>query len=682
MTGTSTALSLAALIPLLLSIAACAGGPDYAQLDAIRALEAQRSGRDELMALCGDPDRDIRRAACEALGHLADPAVEPALERCVRDDDTSVVRAAAFALGRMEHAGGSPDLNDALEHADPAVRLLAARALGHRLALDAVPQLLDLAGTDPSATVRAAAATALGELVSDRRGPRAIADAERATVAGSLAARLDVETHAATREMLAYALAEAADPSGSDAARRALESIEGGATDETSRWTRIFALRALARSGTIDESELLRFADDSDPQLAFAALAALGRRPAVAQSAAVWTTCARLATDGTSAHVRARALQLAASNPAPSGELATLCATLTADPSPTVRRAALEVRARQDPTAAMEPIDVALGDPDFFERAAAVHAARRLPTSQAHPRLARALEDPVPAVRAAAVQALADHPQCESLDDLLGKAATDRDLAMREELATTLTALAPGRATLARAAFLDRPGSEYAEARKLLLAALVACDPTADGLDSLLERALRDPDLAVRLEAARQLRARHRPVPDFDPIDRGPFPRVGDGVPPDFLSSRPVLELQTTRGPIVIALAPALAPVHCWSLCQLAASGRLDGRAFHRVVGDFVVQGGDERDDGYGNRSWLDGTLRAEINPLPFLAGTLGMPRTAEPDSGGGQLFLTLGPTPWLDGRYTALGRITSGLAVAELIEVGDRIVTARVSNR
>ncbi len=150
----------------------------------------------------------------------------------------------------------------------------------------------------------------------------------------------------------------------------------------------------------------------------------------------------------------------------------------------------------------------------------------------------------------------------------------------------------------------------------------------------------------------------------------------------DFLLTRPRIAMRTDKGEFVITLAPALAPVHCWNLVQLARSGKLDGRAFHRVVPDFVVQGGDLRDDGYGNVSWLGGTLRRESNPLPFLAGTVGMPRTAEPDSGGGQLFVTLGPAPWLDGAYTAFGRITSGLSVVERIEVGDRIVSARLIAR
>jgi cyclophilin family peptidyl-prolyl cis-trans isomerase len=127
---------------------------------------------------------------------------------------------------------------------------------------------------------------------------------------------------------------------------------------------------------------------------------------------------------------------------------------------------------------------------------------------------------------------------------------------------------------------------------------------------------------------------------------------------------------------------PAAAPVHAWNFVQLAASGRYDGTLFHRAVPDFVIQGGSARGDGYDNRSWLGGRLRDEPSPLPFDAGTVGMPKSATADSGGGQFFVTLVPAPHLDGRYTAFGRITAGLAVAESIEVGDRIVRIVAKSR
>ncbi|MBI5851744.1 MAG: peptidylprolyl isomerase, partial [Planctomycetes bacterium] len=491
----------------------------------------------------------------------------------------------------------------------------------------------------------------------------------------ALGARLDVEAVPAVRDALAWSLAELAVPEAAPSARAALRPPATVGDGPTARWTRVFALRALSAAGVTEEAELLVLAADPDPQLQLAALAALARRPASALTSHLLDALRTIASGAASAHVRARAIALLGDRADPHDDRARhALADAAADPSPSVRRAALHARARLDPAAAALALDAALASLDPFDRAAAATAAARLPDDLARPRLSRALDDATPSVRAAAVAALATKRDLPELDAWLARAAADVDLAVAEELAATLTALAPGRGDLARAAFARRPSSQHAEARKALLGAIVACDPEAPDLDATLRSALDDPDLGVRLEAARRLAARGAIVPPFCDADRRRFPRVGVEVPVAFLATRPRLELVTTRGRMVVALAPAIAPVHCWNLCQLAARGALDGLPFHRVVPDFVVQGGDSRGDGYGNLSIWGGNLRAEIDAMPFLAGTVGMPRSAEPDSGGGQFFVTLGPAPHLDGRYTALGRVVQGLAVAELIEIGDRI--------
>jgi cyclophilin family peptidyl-prolyl cis-trans isomerase len=115
--------------------------------------------------------------------------------------------------------------------------------------------------------------------------------------------------------------------------------------------------------------------------------------------------------------------------------------------------------------------------------------------------------------------------------------------------------------------------------------------------------------------------------------------------------------------------------MHVHNFAKLAARGAYDGLTFHRVVSDFVVQGGDPRGDGNGGEAWDGGSLRAEPTPRPFLRGSLGMPRNDDPDSGGGQIFLTLRETPHLDWRYANFGDLVAGFDVLERIEVGDRIL-------
>jgi cyclophilin family peptidyl-prolyl cis-trans isomerase len=93
------------------------------------------------------------------------------------------------------------------------------------------------------------------------------------------------------------------------------------------------------------------------------------------------------------------------------------------------------------------------------------------------------------------------------------------------------------------------------------------------------------------------------------------------------------------------------------------------------VVPNFVVQGLCPRGDGYGTGGRR---LPDEINPVPYLTGTLGMPNAGEPHTGGCQIFMTHLPTPHLDGRYTVFGRVTDGLDVMARLQIGDTIQRVR----
>ncbi|HSF43323.1 MAG TPA: peptidylprolyl isomerase, partial [Thermoanaerobaculia bacterium] len=95
-----------------------------------------------------------------------------------------------------------------------------------------------------------------------------------------------------------------------------------------------------------------------------------------------------------------------------------------------------------------------------------------------------------------------------------------------------------------------------------------------------------------------------------------------------------------------------------------------DGLTFHRVVPDFVIQGGDPRGDGTGGPGY---SIRDEVNRLRYDRGVLGM-ALAGADTGGSQFFLTLSPQPHLDGGYTVFGEIVSGGEVLDRIRLGDRI--------
>jgi cyclophilin family peptidyl-prolyl cis-trans isomerase len=183
---------------------------------------------------------------------------------------------------------------------------------------------------------------------------------------------------------------------------------------------------------------------------------------------------------------------------------------------------------------------------------------------------------------------------------------------------------------------------------------------------------LADPNVTVRDHARGALRWLHGRDPEM-PAPAHPQPSPGD---PWALAGRDVRLLVTTeRGDLVVRLFPDDAPRAVASLVQLARRGFYDGLAFHRVVPDFVVQGGDPRGDGYGGPGY---SLRCEINAHRFERGTVGI-ALAGKDTGGSQFFITQSPQPHLDARYTVFGRVLDGMDVIDRLQVGDVIRRVRI---
>jgi cyclophilin family peptidyl-prolyl cis-trans isomerase len=134
------------------------------------------------------------------------------------------------------------------------------------------------------------------------------------------------------------------------------------------------------------------------------------------------------------------------------------------------------------------------------------------------------------------------------------------------------------------------------------------------------------------------------------------------------------VRVETEKGTLTLSLECADAALTCASFLSLAGQGFYDGIALHRIVPDFVVQGGDPRGDGTGGPGY---SLRDEINLVSYDRGVVGMALSG-PDTGGSQFFVALAPQPHLDGGYTAFGRVVDGLDVLERLEQWDRIVRVR----
>lgn len=137
------------------------------------------------------------------------------------------------------------------------------------------------------------------------------------------------------------------------------------------------------------------------------------------------------------------------------------------------------------------------------------------------------------------------------------------------------------------------------------------------------------------------------------------------------LQKESTAEILTSKGSIVIKVFPNRAPASVSSFIQLAQDGYYNGKAFHRVVPNFVVQTGCPRGDGFGG---LDFTLRSELAGAYYDdEGYVGM-ASAGLHTEGPQFFITHSPTPHLDGRYTIIGKVISGMDVVHRLTIGDTI--------
>lgn len=136
--------------------------------------------------------------------------------------------------------------------------------------------------------------------------------------------------------------------------------------------------------------------------------------------------------------------------------------------------------------------------------------------------------------------------------------------------------------------------------------------------------------------------------------------------------SAPVVTLKVKdMGDIVIQLDPKAAPNTVKNFLDLASSGFYDGLIFHRVIADFMIQGGDPNGDGSGGPGF---TIKGEFksngvaNELKHTRGVISMARTSAPDSAGSQFFIMHGDADYLDGEYAAFGQVVTGMEIVDKI--------------
>jgi cyclophilin family peptidyl-prolyl cis-trans isomerase/HEAT repeat protein len=586
-------------------------------------------------ALCALPVR--AETTLRERARAQDYSSLPVLRDALQGADSSERSEAAFALGQLglveipegdtepvtaalTRAAAAETLYPVVSDPDPAVRRAAVEALGKAGGPDAESFLL-AAATDADAGVRGEAALALFRRRLLKRVP------EYSTAAVSSLSRLTADPEAEVRWRAAYAFSRWPEPRASTAA-----AVAQGDADER---TRLFAVRALGKLAMAPDAARL-----TDPSLYVRAEAV-----AAFSAAKAWDKLPDAIFADASAHVRAAAADAAAES-RDAARFAPFLQKMIAEPGTLAPGRALIALARLRGDAAALELDRARQDPRWWIRSAAYQASAFLPG--AAETLRRGVDDADPRVASQALETLA--ASTAPVADLVNRVLYDEKAAL-ETLGTAVDAAT------------ERASPEFLDGLMAVLGRSKSADTAelrGDLRKALSAVAAKNPDRAA--EIAKALKK----YPPFTDKPRKFRP----------LKTAPTVVFETDRGTFTIVMASAGdAGNHVAAFVDGVKKHFYDGLIWHRVVTAFVIQGGDPRGSGWGDAGWR---LADEINRLPFERGTVGMPKAGK-DTGGCQLFVSLVPTPHLDGRYTAFGRVVSGLEVLDLIEPGDKILRARL---
>ncbi len=621
------------------------------------------------------------------------------LVRLLSDGEARIRRRAALAIGRVGLAEAVPSLVTLLGDTDPEVRQMAAFALG--LIGDAsAREPLVAALRDPSPLMKGSAAEALG-LIGDTSAAAAVAEMATEIVAsGALSQGLPVEADAARDtpvaafrlavfalvRMSAYPQLATVVLDGAQPRVRwwpvayALQRLEDARAlpalltlaNDPHPYTRAFAVRGLG--ALRDRSAvplLLPMVTGPDRVVAIQAIRALGR---IGDPAAGPVLLKLIAAPKSDATLRLEAVS-AAGGVRADGVIDLLLDVL-ADPSPAVRAAAIRSIAQLDQENFVTVLSGLDPDPHWSVRSALATVLGTLPAEIGLPRLTAMRDDPDERVVPAVIASLAALKVSDAITTIVDKLRTG-DPIVRAAAAAAIGQLKPsnGPELLSDAYQRGQKDTTYV-ARGAALTALAGYG--RDAATKQLTEALADEDWAIRVRAAELLKQLDPSTDAASRIRPAPTGRTQQAYEESRLMSPPVstqIFIDTDRGTIQLELAVIDAPLTVETFITLARKGFYDGLAFHRVVPDFVIQGGDPRGDGEGGPGF---TLRDELGQQPYLRGVVGIALDWE-DTGGSQFFITHSPQPHLDARYTVIGRVLTGMEVVDQIQPWDVIRRMRV---
>lgn len=634
--------------PALLALAVAAAA-EPAELQAIWELEARRLPPDALLPYTSHTDPHLRARAALALGRLRHPAAVAELQRLVEDPEPEVRRQAAFGLGLTPEAAPVVAARLGLE-AVPEVRAALYGALGRVGGPEHVPTLVD--GLSRSAGEARDAAVALGRLGMAHPAEVATSAALQG-LTDQLRTRLDPDT----RRAAAFALARLGPTQVPGAAHAELRRRVTGDADPV---VRASLVRALVPSSTPEQaSQLVQDAARDD---------ALGVRLAAARALAkvpelpVGLVIEVLLQDGAAGVREEAARALGSREPAPE-ELDAWLRPLLEDDATAVAGAALTALVQRG----LEPSRGWLADhrPEPLQAAAVAglgqpeHLAQlvRLATGSAS-----ALVRTTAAATLGGLDGAADH--AEAL-------IAAEDVKVRSVGLTLLAELPPGPVASPRVVRAATDALTGADRDLDLLSSALQALATHGPMGGPPSPALREPVRLALLHPSAAVRRAAQPVGallGMEPLPALPAFTFGRALPPLGEVERVVgARILTDVGELRVALFPDLAPATVWNFASLAEADFFDGRHFHRVVPNFVVQDGCPRGDGWGDPGYA---IPDELTDLRYDRGVLGMALSG-PDTGGSQWFVTLSPQPHLEGAYTVFGEVTLENGTLDRIRAG-----------
>lgn len=667
--------------------------------------DKQTKTKPTLEDLTGWSHLGVRRRAAIAIGRIGNPAgLDPLLRRLGVETHTQARADVVFAIGELEVARSVDPLVALLRDASqPAVvRARAAEALGKTCSNAGVVSSI---GTARVAEVAVVVAAALPSVSRDVTGNDLLLGTLALTALLRLKAPASVPSviaqlsskSSAMRATAANSLARLRPEAAAGASAVAPLTAMLAAKDPVERANGARGLGAIKSTASVDA--IIRLLADPDARVVASAIRVLGTLGDVRAVGPLTDLGERLLGD-----YRADVSERTPGVPVAHGRLMLVAEALGLLKQPASLPLLQRIRTIDGKAGANPESEIAVaayGDAAFFE----IPAPMSIPGGAADWRRHSAYAQGLGALKS-------DRAKQELLDMLAGRRFGVLDARAMTETLTALGAAKPDglealliQQLLSSTDFYVRAtaagvlAEQFAPASEATLNALdhaltasakdVETDARLAILDAigkytslrstdLLVASMNDADYLVRRKAAELLEARG--AGHFQAQVKFATTPVRPKLYYEKLEARmrkpnPTAILSTDKGDVRVELLMREAPMNAMNFIELATAGYFDGIVYHRVVPNFVVQGGDPRGDGNGGPGYQ---IRCEINEVPYDRGAVGMALSGK-DTGGSQFFFTHSPQPHLDGGYTVFGRVTGGMEVVDNLMRGDRILKVTI---